>query len=70
MKRTLFRSLLLTAILAIFRLTASAEPHSGYCVESVESYIARNLHSVSTGKLNRAIMKFAVSAYEYLGGTT
>jgi len=41
----------------------------GQGVESVESYIARNLTSASTGAINMAIMKFAASAYAYLGGT-
>ena len=41
----------------------------GEGVESVESYIARNLTNASTGAINMAIIKFATSAYNYLGGT-
>jgi len=41
----------------------------GEGVESVESYIARNLTNADTGDLNMAIMKFATSAYNHLGGT-
>jgi len=41
----------------------------GQCVESVESYIARNLNNASTGAINMAIMKLAASAYNHLGGT-
>jgi len=41
----------------------------GQCVESVESYIARNLNNESTGAINMAIMKFSASAYAHLGGT-
>ena len=39
----------------------------GSCVESVESYVARNITNQSGGPINMAIMKFAVSAYNYLG---
>ena len=38
----------------------------GSCVESVESYIARNLTNEATGAINMAIMKFATSAKAYL----
>jgi len=38
----------------------------GQGVESVESYIARNLTSEATGAINMAIMKFATSAKNYL----
>jgi hypothetical protein len=41
----------------------------GEAIESVESYIARNLTNASTGAINMAIIKFATSAYNYLGGT-
>jgi len=41
----------------------------GQGVESVESYIARNLTNESTGAINMAIMKFSASAYAHLGGT-
>ena len=37
----------------------------GSCVESVESYVARNLTG-ATADINMAIMKFATSAYTYL----
>jgi len=40
----------------------------GQGVESVESYIARNMTG-ATATINTAIMKFAASAYHYLGGT-
>lgn len=41
----------------------------GECTESVGSYVARNLDSTTMGAINMAIIKFATSAYNYLGGT-
>ena len=41
----------------------------GTCVESVASYVARNLSNETMGAINSAIIKFATSAYSYLNGT-
>ena len=41
----------------------------GTITESVEGYVARNLSSATMGAITDAIIKFATSAYNYLGGT-